>query len=70
MVGLQVHGNAMGMEHPYQGVCHLLPDAFLDGEPFGEQVHEPRQLGDAEDIFVRDVTDVGIAEEGEGMMLA
>jgi len=70
MMRLQVHCDAMRMEHRFKSIRHLLPDPFLDGEPFGEQVHEPRQLGDAEDIFVRDVTDVGIAEEGEGMMLA
>jgi hypothetical protein len=70
MVRLQVHRYAMRMEHPFEGICHLLPDPFLDSEPFGEKVYESCQLGDAEYIFVRDVADVGIAEEGESMMLA
>ena len=70
MMRLQVYGDAMRMEHPFQGICYLLPDPFLDGEPLGEQVHQPGQLGDAENILMRDVTDVRIAEEGEGVVLA
>jgi hypothetical protein len=70
MMRLQVYRDAMGMEHPFKGICYLLPDPFLDGEPLGEQVHEPGQLGDAEDILVRDVTYISIAEEGEGVVLA
>ena len=70
MMGLQEHRDAMWMEHPFEGVRHLLPDPFLDGKSLGEQAHEPCQLGDADDIFVCDVTDVCIAEEREGVMLA
>jgi len=70
MMRLQIYGNAMWVEHVFESVCYLLTDPFLDGEPFGEQVHEPCQLGDADDILVCDVADVGIAEEGESMMLA
>ena len=62
---LQVHGDAMRMEDRFEGISHLLPDPFLDGEPFGEQAHEPCQLGDADDILVCDVTDVRIAKEGK-----
>ena len=35
-----------------------------------EQAHHPGQLGDAEDVIVGDVAEVGMAEEGQGVMLA
>jgi hypothetical protein len=43
-MGLQVNRNAMRMQHPFERVCNLLPDPFLNGESFSEQVHEPCQL--------------------------
>jgi hypothetical protein len=70
MMRFQVYSDAMGMEHRFEGIGHLLPDPFLNGEAFGKQVHKPRQLGDADDILVCDITNVCIAEEGESMMLA
>src|SRR5512140_835164 len=70
MMRLQVDRDAVRLEHPVESIRNLLPDPFLNSETFGEQMHEPCQLGDADDVFVGDVTDVRITEEGQGMMLA
>jgi len=66
----QIHRHAMRMQHRVEGVRHLLPDPFLDSKPLGKQVHQPRQLGDADDVLVGDVANVRIPEKGEGVMLA
>ena len=66
---LQVYGNAIGKKNRFKGISHLLPDPLLDGESLGEQAYQSRQLGDANDILVCNVTDVRFAEEVKDMML-
>src|SRR2546428_176196 len=58
---------------PADGVLERLGD--LDGEPLldlqpaGEDVHQARDLREADHLVLRDVSDVGFAKKWEKMML-
>ena len=60
----------MGLQHRLQGVGDLLAQPLLHGEALGEEAHQPGELGQADDVLVRDVADVGAAENRQGMVLA
>ena len=59
-----------GGQDPVQCVGELLADPLLHGEPAREQPHQPGQLGQPQDVLVRDVPDVGPAEERQAVMLS
>ncbi len=67
---VQVHGHSVRLQEPNQLVGDLDPDPFLDGEAPGEDAHQPGELGDADDLLVRDVADVRVAVERQRMVLA
>ena len=60
----------MGLEDAHQLIRDLDPDALLDREAAGKDADQAGQLGDADDLFVRDVPDVCMPMEREGVMLA
>src|ERR1700716_2850755 len=70
MRGVEVHRNTMRLQDPDQLVRDLHPDTLLDGEAPREQAHESGQLGDADDLLVRDVGDIRVPVEGQRVMLA
>ena len=55
MRSFQVDGHPVSLEDVLQGVGDLLPQPLLHGEAPGEEAHQPGQLGDADDLLVRDV---------------
>ena len=65
-----LRGDAVRLDHRLERVDDLLADALLDGEALGEDAREARQLGDADDAFMRDVPDVGVAVEWQRMVFA
>src|SRR6266550_701479 len=67
---VEVNRHAVRLEHPHQLVCDLYANAFLHCEAPRENADQSRQLRDADDLFVRDVADVGVAVEREYVMLA
>src|SRR5207245_4141822 len=67
---LQVDGDAVGLEDARERRGDLASHPLLNGEPPGEETHQPGELGDADDVLVGDVTQVGVAEERKGVMLA
>jgi len=58
------------LKHAIERLRDLAAHPFLDGEAPAEQPHEPRQLGDPDDVLVCDVADEGVAIEGKCVMLA
>ena len=44
VMGLQVDGDAVRLEHGLQGICNLLADSLLNRKSFAKQTHEARQL--------------------------
>src|SRR4030067_1344151 len=70
MMVLHVDRHTMRMKHVFQCVSNLMPDPFLDSEPFSKQPHQPGQLGDTDDILVGDIPDVGVTKERESGVLA
>src|SRR5260370_30459586 len=60
----------MRLQQTRELVGDLDPDALLDGEAASKDAHEPRQLGDADDLLVRDVADVRMPVERERVVLA
>src|SRR5437763_10659389 len=69
VMGLEIDGDAVRREHRFQGIGDLLADAFLDGKALGKQAHEPGELGNANDVLVRDVSDVGMPMKRERVVL-
>src|ERR1700704_4173683 len=67
---VEVHGNAMRLEHAHQLVRDPHSDPLLDGEAPRKDANQPRQLGDSDDLLVRDVADVSVAVKRQRMMLA
>src|SRR4030088_3104930 len=55
---VQVHRDAMGLQDANQLVDDLHANPLLDREPASEYAHQPRELGDADDLLVRDVADI------------
>ena len=70
MRGVKVDGNAVGSENPIQRVDDLASQPLLHREAASVQSDDPGEFGKANDALVRDITDPGLAEEREGMMLA
>ena len=67
---VQMHRDAVWLQHAHQLVRDLHPHALLDREPAREDPHEASQLGDADDLLVRDVADERVPVEGQGVVLA
>src|SRR2546429_7644565 len=65
-----MHRHAMRLEHAHELVRNLDPDALLDGEAAREDADQARELGDADDLLVRDVPDIRVAVEWQGVVLA
>src|SRR3979411_2493610 len=64
---LEVDGNAVGLQAAGERLGDLAADSLRNGEPPSEEPYQPRELGDADDVLVSDVAQVGVAEEGEGV---
>ena len=60
----------VGPQHVHDRVGDLVGQPLLHLQPAGEDVHDPRHLGQAEDLAVGDVGDVGPAEERQQVVLA
>src|SRR6267143_3516416 len=67
---LEVDGHAMGLQDARESLGDLAAEPLLNGEAPGEEAHQPSELGDANDVLMGDVAQVGVAEEGEGVVLA
>ncbi len=65
VVGFQVDGHAVGVQHGLQRIGDLLPDPLLDREAPRKEPHQAGQLGNADDVLVGDVTDIGRADRRE-----
>src|SRR6266487_855185 len=69
VMGFEVDGNSMRLEHRLQGIDDLLPDAFLYSKALGKQAHEPGELGDADDVLMCDIAHVGMTMKRQRMVL-
>src|SRR6266571_9206083 len=65
-----MHGDPVRLEDANQLIGDLNAYALLDGEAPREQAHQPGELGDADDVLVRDVADKRVAVEGQRVVLA
>jgi hypothetical protein len=70
MRGDEIDGHAVRLQHTLQQVRDLLTQALLHSESAREESHYSRQLGDPDDVLVRDVADERVTEKGKGVMLA
>src|SRR2546430_11581958 len=70
VVCFEVHGDAVGMHERVERIRDLVPHSLLHREPSGPEADEPGQLGDPDDLFVSDVADIRVANEGQRVMLA
>ena len=58
------------MQRFHQGIGNLNGQLLLDLQTTRENIHNPRDLGKADDFAIRDVGDVRPADERQQMMLA
>src|SRR5689334_18901915 len=70
MLGLDHDRHAYRMERLHEGVGDLGGELFLDLEAARENIDNARDLGEANHFPIRDIGDVGAADEREKMMLA
>src|ERR1700724_4493606 len=66
----EVTRDAVRLEDARNRVGDFAPHPLLDGEPPSEEAHQPGELGDADDVLVGDVAQIGVAEERKGVVLA
>src|SRR5260370_26232693 len=59
----------MRLKHGIEGVNNLLSKSFLHRKTLGEQPHESRELGNADNVFVRDIPYIGLPMSRQVMML-
>src|SRR5438105_4574929 len=45
VMGFEIDGNSVRLEHRFQGIGDLLPDALLHRKALGKQAHESSELG-------------------------
>ena len=70
MAGFDHHPHAARVQGLHEGAGDLGGEALLDLQPVREAVDEARDAGEANDGFVGEVGDVGMAEERQQMVLA
>ena len=69
MSGFEDHPQATGLEDVRQRVGNLLSEALLNLEAPGEMFDEPWNLRKAHQAARRNVSHVGLTEEGQEVML-
>lgn len=70
VVGLDVDGDAVRVDALLQEIGDLDADALLHTEATAEEVHQARELGEADDVALGDVAYVDIAVEGQHVVFA
>src|SRR6266513_5982802 len=70
MLRLDDDGDAARMDLFIDGFRDLRRQPFLNLQAAREHIHEALNLAQADDAAVRDVSDVGLAEKRQQMMLA
>src|SRR5579872_6301752 len=70
MPRFQIDGYPVRLQHLHERGDDLLTQPFLYGEAPGKEAHQPGQFGDADNMLVRDVANVGIAMERQSVMFA
>src|SRR5258705_8745791 len=68
MMSFKKNGHTVWVQHDLQGVRDLLADPLLDGKALRKEPYQAFQLGDADDVFVSDVTHIRLAVKGKGVM--
>lgn len=67
---LQHHAGAAGIQFLHHQIGDLLRHPLLHLRPFRDDLHDAGQLAQADDLAVRDIGDVGLAEERQQMVFA
>ncbi|TSC97517.1 MAG: hypothetical protein Greene101449_1191 [Candidatus Peregrinibacteria bacterium Greene1014_49] len=68
VLGFEDNSNAFGFQYAFQSITDLLSQALLRLEPAREHVDDPGDLAEADNVFVRHISDVHFADEGEEMV--
>lgn len=70
VLGFDDDADTLGLQDGFQCIADFLPHPFLDLEPSSEHIDDPRDFAEADDVLMRDVPHMDLAEEGEQVMLA
>src|SRR3954469_17088678 len=66
----QKYRDAMRLKDTLQTVRDLPSKSLLHRKALGEQPHQACELGNTDDVFMRDVADIGLPIEGQRVVLA
>src|SRR2546423_15717556 len=65
----EIYGDAVRLKRRIQGIGDLLPGPFLYRKALGKQAYETRELGNANNVLVSDISYVGMPVKRECMVL-
>src|SRR6266480_6075700 len=68
-MSLKINGNTMRLQQGIQSVGDLLPDTLLDGEAPVEKTHKAGELGNANNVFVSNIADIGVPVKRQRVVL-
>jgi hypothetical protein len=70
MHGVDDDADTLRLQHGFDALCDLGRQLLLHLESTGEGIHDPCQLADPDDLVVRQITDVCLADDGRHMVFA
>jgi hypothetical protein len=70
MLGFEDNGDTFGFEDGFQGIADLLCEALLRLQSPRKHIDDPGDLAEADDVFIRHVTDVYLADKWQEMVFA
>ena len=70
VLAFNLNANTLGTEFFVEGRGDLLGHPFLDLETLGKHVDQAGNLGEADDLFIRDIRNVAATKEGQNVVFA
>ena len=67
---LDHHGDTLRLQHPLNGIGDLRRQAFLDLQPLGINLYDPRKLGYTYHAAIRHIGDPGTTDDRRNVMFA
>src|SRR5512141_2264746 len=69
MMRFQENRHTMWMQHRFQCVCNLLTDSLLHRKSFCKEAHQTGQLGNSDNVLMRNVAHISPAVKRKSMVL-
>src|SRR5215472_11189577 len=70
VMGLEIDGDPVWLEHRVQGIGDLLANTLLNCKALGEQAHKASEFGNTNDVLVRDIAHVSLPVKRQRVVFA